>query len=83
MREGGRAHVDENALFAMVEQLRQNTETAVAEVARRAGASRTFVYDSPEARAVVSAALVKPVSAAPNCSPARMMSARRPGGNER
>ncbi|MFG2006650.1 DUF6262 family protein [Spirillospora sp. NPDC048911] len=38
---------------------REKTQPSVAAVARRAGVSRTFVYDNPEARAAVSAALAQ------------------------
>ena len=38
---------------------REKTQVSVAAVARRAGVSRSFVYDNPEARAAVSAALAE------------------------
>jgi hypothetical protein len=42
---------------ALTDLRRDNTKLTVASVARRANVSRTFVYDNPQARAAVAAAL--------------------------
>jgi chromosome segregation ATPase len=44
---------------ALTQLKREKAQPSVAAVARRAGVSRTFVYDNPEARAAVSAALAQ------------------------
>jgi putative transposase len=56
LRELGRAEVDENALFAMVEQMRQIADTAAATHPQSSPRARPSLHDTDPAAVVVSAA---------------------------
>jgi hypothetical protein len=49
----------ERVLEAITRLRREKTQISIAAVARRAGVSRTFLYDNPEARAAVAAAMAQ------------------------
>ncbi|WP_327388969.1 DUF6262 family protein [Streptomyces sp. NBC_01207] len=55
-RQAGRATL-ERVLMALRQLQKEKTPVTVAAVARRADASRTFIYSNPEARAAVTAAM--------------------------
>ncbi|MCX4516042.1 DUF6262 family protein [Streptomyces sp. NBC_01619] len=55
-RQAGRATL-ERVLAALRQLQKEKTPVTVAAVARRADASRTFIYSNPEARAAVTAAM--------------------------
>ena len=61
---------------------REKTPVTVAAVARRAGVSRTFLYDNPDARTAVAAAISRqPAGSDSDARRPGRPSRRRPGGN--